>query len=69
MGKIHLKNLHQYDDWDELDEEFGGTQKIKRTNEKYQENYNEENVHQSQGMPAGWREGDSYIGLRKKARR
>ena len=44
---------------------YGGKQKIIKKNDK---NKNEENLQQSQGLPAGWREGDSYIGRRKKAR-
>mgnify|MGYP003633425173 CR=1 FL=1 len=69
MSKINLKNFNQHTDWDDLDEEFGGTEKIKRTNEKSQKNYNEEDIRKPQGLPAGWREGDSFIGMRKKARR
>ena len=37
-------------------------------NEKYTENYDEGDVHEPQRMPSGWREGDSFIGLRRKGR-
>jgi|TARA_A200000159_G_C7332239_1_gene343476 cytochrome b involved in lipid metabolism len=63
MGKIRLSDF--VDDYDEYDELYGGKQKIIKKNGK---NKNEENLQQSQGLPAGWREGDSYIGRRKKAR-
>ena len=50
------------DDYDEYDELYGGREKITKKNEK---NKNEENFQQSQ-RPVGWREGDSYIGRRKR---
>ena len=63
MGKIRLSEF--VEDYDEYDELYGGKQKIVKKNGK---NKNEENFQQSQGLPAGWREGDSYISRRKKAR-
>ena len=65
MGKIRLSDF--VDDYDEYDELYGGKQKITKKNDKNKNNY-EENLQQSQGMPAGWREGDSHIGKQKKAR-
>ena len=64
MGKIRLCDF--VDDYDDYDELHGGKQKIKK-NEKNKNNY-EENLQQSQRLPAGWREGDSHIGKQKKAR-
>tara|TARA_B110000858_G_C17722499_1_gene435969 strand:- start:400 stop:621 length:222 start_codon:yes stop_codon:yes gene_type:complete len=73
MGKVDLNHLKHYDEFDEeffdLDEKFGGTEKIKRNNERLQKNNDEDGIHEPQRLPPGWREGDSYIGLRKKARR
>tara|TARA_B100001057_G_scaffold393361_1_gene402244 strand:- start:1268 stop:1471 length:204 start_codon:yes stop_codon:yes gene_type:complete len=63
MGKIRITNIDLLDEYDEM---YGGKQKIKK-NDKKKNNY-EENLQQSQGMPAGWREGDSHIGKQKKAR-
>ena len=63
MGKIRLSDF--VDDYDEYDELYGGKQKIIKKNDK---NKNEENLQQSQGLPAGWREGDSHIGRAKKER-
>jgi len=65
MGKIRLSGIDS-DDYDEYDSLYGGKEKIQK-NDKKQNNY-EENLQQSQGMPAGWREGDSHIGKSKKAR-
>ena len=65
MGKIRLSDF--VDDYDEYDELYGGKQKITKKNDKNKNNY-EENLQQSQRMPAGWREGDSHIGKSKKAR-
>jgi len=65
MGRIRLSNfVENYDEYDEL---YGGKQKITKKNDKDKNNY-EENLQQSQRMPAGWREGDSHIGKQKKAR-
>ena len=63
MGKIRITDF--VDDFDEYDELYGGRQKITKKNDK---NKNEENLQQSQGLPTGWRKGDSYISRRKKAR-
>jgi len=63
MGKIKISNLEELDEYDEL---YGGTEKYKK-NDSNKNNYEEE-LQQSQGLPAGWREGDSHIGRRKKAR-
>jgi len=63
MGKIRLSDF--VDDYDEYDELYGGKQKITKKNDKNKNNY-EENLQQSQRMPAGWREGDSHIGKQKK---
>jgi len=65
MGKIRLSDF--VDDYDEYDELYGEKQKITKKNDKNKNNY-EENLQQSQRMPAGWREGDSHIGKQKKAR-
>ena len=64
MGKIRMNDF--VDDYDEYDELYGGREKI-RKNAKTK-NQNEENFQQLQGLPIGWRKGDSYIGRRKKAR-
>jgi hypothetical protein len=63
MGKIRITNIDLLDEYDDL---YGGKEKIKK-NDKNKNNY-EENLQQSQRMPAGWREGDSHIGKQKKAR-
>lgn len=60
MGRVRINSI---DDLDILDELYGGTEKIKNG----KKNNNETDL-QSQRLPAGWREGDSYIGRRKKAR-
>ena len=60
---MNLNNI----DLDELDEIYGGTEKIKK-NGKRNKNRNGKNVEQSQSLPADWREGDSYIGRQKKKR-
>jgi len=65
MSKIQISNLDDYDDLDEL---YGGTQKINRKHEKHNKNEDDTDFHEPQGLPPGWREGDSHIGLRKKAR-
>ena len=65
MSRIRLSDF--VDDYDEYDELYGGKQKIIKKKDKKENNY-EENLHQSQGLPAGWREGDSHIGKQKKAR-
>jgi len=67
MGKIRM-NDYASDEWDDLDELHGGREKIKRKNDGKSKNNNEDELHQSQRLPAGWREGDSFIGRRKKAR-
>lgn len=64
MGKIQINS---YDDLDDLDELYGGHEKIKNGNNK-KDNY-EAGILEPQRLPAGWREGDSFIGRRKKARR
>ena len=61
MGRVRINSI---DDLDILDELYGGTEKIKNG----KKNNNETDLHESQRLPAGWREGDSYIGRRKKAR-
>lgn len=61
MGRIHIKSI---DDMDMLDEFYGGTEKFKYG----KKNNNEDDLHEPQRLPPGWREGDSYIGRRKKAR-
>ena len=65
MGKIRLSGIAP-DDYDEYDSLYGGTEKIQRNDKK--QNNDEEIIQQSQGMPAGWRKGDSHIGKQKKAR-
>ena len=65
MVKIRISNQTDYD---ELDELYGGTEKINTKHGKTKKNDNETDVHEPQRLPAGWRKGDSYIGLRKKAR-
>ena len=64
MGKIQINS---YDDLDDLDELYGGQEKIK--NGKHKKDNYETGILEPQGLPAGWREGDSFIGRRKKARR
>ena len=65
MGKMKISNL---DDYEDLDDKYGGHEKITKKNGKFKKNNDEAYVHEPQRLPAGWREGDSYIGLRKKAR-
>ena len=60
---MNLNNI----DLDELDEIYGGTEKIKK-NGKRNKSRDGKNVEQSQSLPADWREGDSYIGRQKKKR-
>ena len=60
---MNLNNI----DLDELDELYGGTEKIKK-NGKRNKNRNGKNMEQSQSLPAGWREGDTHIGRQKKWR-
>lgn len=67
MGKIRM-NDYTSDEWDDLDELHGGREKIKRKNNGKAKNKDEDDLHQSQRLPAGWREGDSFIGRRRKAR-
>ena len=71
MGKIPLNRIN-FDDFDDDDDieyfESKRTTKRKAKNEKYTENYDEGDVHEPQRMPSGWREGDSFIGLRRKGR-
>lgn len=61
MGRVRINSI---DDLDILDELYGGTEKFKNG----KKNNNETDIHEPQRLPAGWREGDSYIGRRKKAR-
>ena len=71
MGKIPLNriNLDDLDDYDDAEYfQSKRTTKRKAKNEKYTENYDEADFHEPQRMPPGWREGDSYIGLRRKGR-
>lgn len=58
----------RFDDWDDLDDIQGGVEKIKRKNDGKSKNEDEDGLHESQGLPPGWRKGDSFIGRRKKAR-
>ena len=58
LNKVDLNNI---------DELYGGTEKIKKDGKKKQSR-NDKNVQKSQDMPADWREGDSYIGRKKKKR-
>jgi len=71
MGKIPLNriNFDDFDDYDDIEYfESKRTTKRKAKNEKYTENHDEGDVHEPQRMPSGWREGDSFIGLRRKGR-
>jgi hypothetical protein len=54
-------------DLDELDELYGGIEKIGK-NGKKNKSRDGKNVEQSQSLPAGWREGDTHIGRQKKRR-
>lgn len=67
MGKIRVDD-YTSDDWFELDDTHGGIEKIKRKNNGKSKNEDEDGLHESQGLPAGWRKGDSFIGRRRKAR-
>jgi len=60
-------NLNDYEDWDELETELLKNQK-RRRNVKRKKNKNDKDFHESQGLPADWRKGDSYIGRQKKRR-
>ena len=69
--KVDINTWDSYEDLDDMyDEmkraEYSRNKKQKR--EKQKQNKDEENLQQSQGLPAGWREGDSHIGKSKKAR-
>jgi len=71
MGKIPLNRIN-FDDFDDYDDteylESKRTAKRKVKNEKHTENYDESDFHEPQRLPSGWREGDSFIGLRRKGR-
>lgn len=54
-------------DLDNIDELYGGTEKIKKGGKKKQSR-NDKSIQKSKDLPAGWREGDSYIGRQKKLR-
>ena len=58
-------NLKDYD-WDELEEQFPKTEKIKKNGKK--KNDNAERIYEPQRSTSDWREGDSHIGRQKKAR-
>ena len=70
--KVDVSDWESYEDLDEMYDQMNRTEsninkKRKREKKNKQNNY-EENLQQSQRMPAGWREGDSHIGKSKKAR-
>ena len=58
-------NLKDYN-WDELEEQFPKTEKIKKNGKK--KNDNAERIREPQRRASDWREGDSHIGRQKKAR-
>ena len=69
--KVDVNDWESYEDMDDMYDEMKGTEysrNKKQKREKQKKNNYEENLQQSQGMPAGWREGDSHIGKSKKAR-
>ncbi len=70
--KVDINTWESYEDLDDMYDkmnraESSRNKKQKREKQKKQNNY-EENLQQSQRLPAGWREGDSHIGKQKKAR-
>ena len=67
MGKIRMNDFAS-DEWDDFDELHGGREKIKRKNNGKTKNTYEDELHESQRLPAGWREGDSFKRRKKKAR-
>ena len=54
-------------DLDNIDELYGGTEKIKKHG-KEKQSRNVKDVQKSKGLPADWREGDTHIGRQKKRR-
>ena len=69
---MKMDMYENYEDLDEMFSEMEHNEKSKRNKFKNakerKKNYNEKDLQQSQGMPAGWREGDSHIGRAKKER-
>ena len=72
MGKIPLNRIN-FDDFDDFDDteyfESIRLTKKKAKNGKDTENYDEGILYEPQRVPSGRREGDSFIGLRRKGKR
>lgn len=70
--KIDVSDWEFYEDLDEMYDNMNRTElninKKRKREKQNKKNNNEKDFQQSQRMPAGWREGDSYIGRRKKER-
>ena len=69
--KVDINTWDSYEDLDDMYDEMKRTEysrNKKQKREKQKQNKDEENLQQSQGLPAGWREGDSHIGRAKKER-
>ena len=70
--KVDINTWESYEDLDEMYDKMNRTESNKNKKRKREkqnkQNNNEKDFHQSQRMPAGWREGDSHIGRAKKER-
>ena len=70
--KVDVSDWESYEDLDEMYDQMNRTEsnitKKRKREKQNKQNNNEKDLQQSQGMPAGWREGDSHIGKSKKAR-
>lgn len=70
--KVDIDTWESYEDLDEMYDQMNRTEsninKKRKREKQNKQNNNEKDLQQSQGMPAGWREGDSHIGKSKKAR-
>ena len=70
--KVLIYTWESYEDLDEMYDKMNHTESNKNKKRKREkqnkQNNNEKDLHQSQRMPAGWREGDSHIGRAKKER-
>jgi F0F1-type ATP synthase assembly protein I len=69
---MKMDMYENYEDLDEMFSEMEHNEKSKRNKFKNakqkKKNQNDKDFHQSQRLPAGWREGDSHIGRAKKER-
>ncbi len=70
--KVDIDTWESYEDLDEMYDKINHTEsnrnKKRKREKQNKQNNNEKDLHQSQRMPTGWREGDSHIGRAKKER-